>query len=547
MKIIPRWFQDEAIDSVWQYFADGNEGNPIVAMPTGTGKSVVIGGLCERILKYYPEQRMMKLTHRKELIQQNFERLLHMWPLAPAGIYSAGLKRKDTLYPITFAGIASVRDKCHLFGWIDLILIDECHLLSPKAKTSYQYFLKGLKQVNPDLKVIGFTATPYRLGQGRLVEPGGLFTDICYDLTGYESFNRLISEGYLCPLIPKRPGKELDVSGVGTGSDGDFDQQDLQAAVDRDSITKQAIDEMLEQGENRKCWLVFTAGTDHSDHVAAELNERGVTAISIHSKMLGSRDDAIRDWKAGKYQAAVNNDILTTGIDHPAIDLIGDLQPTKSAAKHVQKYGRGTRPFPGKENCLVLDFAGNTKRLGPINDPLMPNPKGKKSKGHAPVKMCEKCNAWNHARLTHCSACGYEFPTCVKFDSVADTREIIAGDYEPRVEVMAVTTTNYQAHDSRRTGITSLRVTYCCGPAWRFNEHVCFEHIHNGHALHKAHDWWRERSTEPIPTSVEQALAVIKLSPPITPTHLRVWMNPKSGYPEIKAQDFTGSAFKVEE
>lgn len=550
MKIVPRWFQDEAIDSIWTYFADGNEGNPIVAMPTGTGKSVVIGGFCERVLTHYSDQRIMKLTHRKELIQQNFARLLEMWPLAPAGIYSAGLHRRDVLYPITFGGIASVRTKAHLFGWIDMLLIDECHLISPEAKTSYQYFIKGLKQVNPDLKVVGFTATPYRLKQGSLVEPGGLFTDVCYDITGYESFNRLIDEGWLCPLIPKRPDQELDLSQVGTGSDGDFDQHDLQMAVDKDDITRRAIAEMLRGATDRKCWLVFTAGVQHSDHVAVALNENGISAVSIHSKMTGSRDDAVADWKKGKYQAAVNNDILTTGIDHPAIDFIGDLQGTKSTSKHVQKYGRGTRPFPGKVNCLVYDFAGNTRRLGPINDPVLPNPKGKKRGKHpAPVKMCEACSTWNHARARFCCSCGKEFEQCIKFDDKADTREIIATksrDFEPHVEIMEVDSTNYQEHVSKRTGMPSLRVTYCCGPVWRFNEHVCFQHT-QGLPLHKAHEWWRARSTEPIPQTVSEALAVIKCSPPITPTHLRVWLNTKSGYPEIMAQDFTGSAFKVAE
>jgi len=206
---VSRWYQDEAEYSIFDYFQRGNKGNPVVAMPTGTGKSIVIANFIRRIFSNWPNQRIMMLTHVKELIEQNAEKLMSIWPTAPLGIYSAGLNSREMIMPIVFGGVQSVAPAIrrtleendgrpsHLrhFGWRDLLLIDECHLLSDKESSQYQYIISELRAINPNLKVIGFTATPYRMKMG-LITDNGIFTDICYDVTGVESFNRLIAEGF---------------------------------------------------------------------------------------------------------------------------------------------------------------------------------------------------------------------------------------------------------------------------------------------------------------------------------------------------------------
>jgi DNA repair protein RadD len=165
----PRWYQEEAIKSIFSYFME-NDGNPIIALPTGTGKSIVIADFVKKVFSYYQGQRVMMLTHVKELIKQDYQKLIDVWPTAPAGIYSAGLNRRDHLYPITFAGIASVHKKPELFGKQDLAIIDECHLVSARSNTMYLKFIDAMRAINPALKVIGLTATKYRLGQGLLTE-----------------------------------------------------------------------------------------------------------------------------------------------------------------------------------------------------------------------------------------------------------------------------------------------------------------------------------------------------------------------------------------
>lgn len=548
MKI--RDYQEAAVDSIFHYFESGGQGNPLVAMPTGTGKSIVIGEFLQRVFKAYPGQRIIKLTHVKELIAQNYDKLRRIWPRAPAGIYSSGLKKWESQYPITFAGIASVVRSPELFGHIDLAIIDEAHLVSPKEGTMYQAFLGKLRQKNPLLKVIGLTATHYRLGQGLLTEQDGLFTDIVFDMTGLEPFNWLITEGYLAPLIPRRTDSELDVSGVRTHA-GEFVQKELQEAVDKADITYATLLETIQLGHDRKHWLIFAAGVNHAIHVRDMLNGLNIPTTCVHSRMADKeRDRSIADYKAGKYRAMVNNGILTTGFDFPEMDLIVMLRPTQSPGLWVQMLGRGTRPVyaPGfdldtregrmaaqmagpKRNCLVLDFAGNTRRLGPINDPIVPKRKGSRGGGHAPIKTCEHCGCYNHTSARFCINCGAEFHYEVKITTGASTDELIAKAM-PHVSHFDVDRITYQRH--RKIGRPdSLRVTYYSGLR-RFDEWICFEH--EGYARRKAHDWWKERCQDgrPIPLTVSEVLT--RAEGLRIPSTIRVWANKQP--PEILGYDY---------
>ena len=260
-----RDYQEAAIDHLYQYFSV-NKGNPIVALPTGTGKSIVLGEFIRGACIKYPDTRVMMLTHVKELIEQNMGALLNLWPTAPAGIYSAGLKKR-VIADVTFAGIQSVHKKPDIFGHVDLVVIDECHLVSPKSTTMYRKFLKGLRERNEYLKVVGFSATPFRLGQGMLTDTDkGLFDDVAFDLTDRNSFNWLIEQGWLAPLVPRRTAAQLDVEGVKT-SGGEFILKQLQEHVDRDEITIQALRETVTLAEERDHWLIFASGIEHAEQV----------------------------------------------------------------------------------------------------------------------------------------------------------------------------------------------------------------------------------------------------------------------------------------
>jgi DNA repair protein RadD len=507
------------MDSLWNYFQSGNTGNPVLCWPTGTGKSIVPAIFIRDVMKIWPTQRFLMMTHVKELIEQNLEVLQTAWPTAPVGVYSAGLKRKENSFPVIFGGIQSMYRDAASFGHRDVAFVDEAHLVNQDEASMYQKFFSVMKAINPYIKIIGMSATPWRMGQGWITH-GGLFTDIVHDLTGMEAFNRLIAEGFLSPLIPKRTDTQLDISNVGIAK-GEFIATQLQGAVDKQEITHKALRELVDAAHDRRSWLIFASGIEHADHIAEMLQSFGIECVSVHSKKPSEDNDvAIKAFKNFEIRAIVNYGKLTTGFNHPWIDCIGMLRPTLSVPLWVQMLGRGTRPADGKQNCLVLDFAKNTPRLGPINDPVIPRKKGEKQ-GDAPVKICNSCGAYNHASARFCCNCGEEFEFKIKIFAKASGDELIRGDF-PQIEDFDVQYTTYAPHKSKRNPNSPpmMKVTYFTGLR-SFSEYVCFEH--KGYAMHKAHDWWKRRHKSEPPKTVAEALALqTQLRNPIK---VKVWVN----------------------
>jgi DNA repair protein RadD len=491
-----RPYQQAAIDAIYGYFAE-KAGHPLVVIPTAGGKSLVMAAFIEGVLRAWPDQRILVVTHVRELIAQNHAELIGLWRDAPAGIFSAGLGRRDLGARILFAGIQSIHRRAYDVQQCDLVLIDEAHLIPAASDTMYRRFLDTLTRFNPHLKVIGFTATPYRTGSGLLHEgKDALFTDIAYEV----SVRQLIDDGYLCPLISKAAETRLDVSGVATRG-GEFVPGQLQAAVDLPEITEAAIDEVVRLGADRRSWLAFCAGVEHATHVAEAIRARGVSAATIFGDTpKPERDRTIAAFKRGEIRALASMGVLTTGFNAPGVDLIAMLRPTKSTGLYVQMAGRGTRLAPGKADCLVLDFAGNVARHGPI-DAVKPKRPGA-GEGEAPVKVCPECQSILATAVRACPDCGHGFPPPkVAVAPEASTLAILTTGKPQWLDVDGVA---YRAHE-KPGGRPTLQVEYRCGFT-RHREWVCFEH--KGYARQKAVAWWRQRAKGmPVPSTVTEALA----------------------------------------
>jgi DNA repair protein RadD len=518
-----RDYQQQAVNSLFAYFRCNKSGNPVLVLPTGTGKTHVIAGFCKEALQQWPHTRIMIATHVKELVEQNFKKLKLAWPSAPVGVYSAGLQRRDTSAQIIVGGIASVANAVPKFGRRDLLIIDECHLLSPNQTSRYQTVIEQLRLANPRLRVVGLSATPYRLGQGHLCDDG-LFTDVCCHQADVRWFDFFIERGYLAPVQPWKPPVQANLDGVGKRG-GDYALNQLQAAVDVDDLTRAAVANMVEKGQDRKSWLVFASGVQHAIHVAEALSDLGIPAAPIYGELKKhERDKLIDNFRSGRLRCLVNNNVLTTGFDHPPIDLIGMLRPTTSPSLWVQMVGRGMRPAPGKSNCLVLDYAGNTARLGPVNDPVLPRKRGAKGDGAPPVKICPECDCYNHTTARECYFCGYEFPKNPRLSTEASQDDLLATDHTVThdIEIERIT---YVRH-SKKGKPPSLRVTYYRGLE-SFDEWVCFEH--EGYARRMAEAWWALRSTTPCPSTVDEAIS--RWDELAQPAKVRVWRGSK--YPRV--------------
>lgn len=446
-----RDYQQRAIDQLYAWFAAGNQGNPCLVLPTGSGKSHIVAALCKDALQSWPDTRVMMLTHVKELIEQNADKMRQHWQGAPMGIYSASIGRKDLGEPITFAGIQSIRTKAQEVGHIDLVLIDECHLVSHKDEGGYRTFLSELQVINPALRVVGLTATPYRLGHGLITDAPAIFADLIEPV----SIEELVFRGYLSKLRSKVTGARLDVSKVKKRG-GEYIEADLQRAVDTDDQNHAVVREVIARAESRKAWLFFCTGVSHARHVAEVLQEYGIASACVTGDTPKAERAAIlADFKAGKLRALTNANVLTTGFDYPDIDLIAMLRPTMSPSLYVQMAGRGMRPKSHTDHCLVLDFAGVVETHGPITA-VQPPKKAGSGEGEAPVKVCDTCNEICPISARHCPACGAEFPAPETKRFELHTDDIMGIE----AQELEVTEWSWRRHVSKASGKEMLAVTY---------------------------------------------------------------------------------------
>ncbi|HOY61574.1 MAG TPA: DEAD/DEAH box helicase family protein [bacterium] len=551
-----RWYQQNAIHAIYSYFSSNN-GNPVIALPTGTGKSLTIAGFILTIFTQWTNQRVLILTHRKELIGQDADALLYLWRDAPIGIFSAGLKQRIHYMPITFGGIKSVYNNIELFKAYNLIIVDEGHLIPPTQTGMYNSVFNKMRELNPSVKIIGFTATAYRQGQGMLTDPVKdketgeeyvLFTDIIYDMTGIEGWEQLIAQKYLCKPITRPTQTHYDISNVKIQA-GEFNQKQLSEAVDKESLNKQCAQEICHYGQTRWAWLIFAVDIEHAEHLTAELQQQGVACECVHSKKTAKENDSvIAAFKRGELRAIVNADKLTTGFDHPPIDLIAIVRHTQSTSLHVQMIGRGTRPYdftnerqyiPGydfiKSECLILDFAANIERLGPVNDPCIPKrPSG--TKGEMPVKICPQCGIYNFAAARVCEGCGYEFPFNNYIENTHDLNAIVYQE-EKLVEIkrFPVIKAVYKSYKNKHVADSKPQL-WCSyfvdGDSRMIREIVLFEHT--GFARSRAERWFQQRLAGEVPATVEQALSYSHLYR--TPRFITVRLDRE--YPEVQLAEF---------
>ena len=566
-----RYYQEEAVAALLTFREQHPGGNPIVALPTGAGKSLVIASFFANVFAYFADTRALMLTHVKTLIEQNHAALLRAWPWAPVGIYSAGLNKREAARPITFAGIQSVYQKADLFGHIDVVAIDECHLVSPKAHTMYASFLRALRLINPALMVLGFTATPHRSDSGSLIGPGSLFTHVCYDRTQRSAFMQLVTDGYLCRLSVKRTATKIDTSKVKIQGE-DFNLAALGESVLADFPNVQnCVAETILEGAGRAHWLLFTVNIAHAVAVHTLLVSAGVSAGVYHSEQKGAENArALADFKAGKVQALVNVNCLTTGVDVPMIDVIAVMRPTRSPVLWVQMLGRGLRPHASKKDCLVLDFGHCAEVLGPINDPVIRGPKTltedcdscahyrtlREADGllrhrecpecgksfAAPMIACPTCDYYNYAGCLHCVQCGHKFECQRDPHGTAADVPVMAEAHAPATvekaegRLLTVLGVDYVLHV--KDAHEGLRVTYWTHEGERVNRYVCLGHEEGAWPRMQAEKFWREHRPPGSPFWAPPAAEILVRYKRSLRVPKTITVQEKKGFSNVISQQF---------
>jgi DNA repair protein RadD len=468
-----REYQQRSIDLIYDWFRSNDKGNVCAVLPTGSGKSHIVAALTKDAVQAWPDTRVLMLTHQKELIAQNSEKLLEHWPNAPMGIYSASLNRRQ-VDTITFAGIQTVAGKAHQLGHVDLILIDECHLVNHSAQGAYRKLIADLTEINPALRVIGLSATPWRLGHGFIHEGDGTLFDAIIEPV---QIKELIELGFLSPLRSKFTDTKIDTSGVKKRG-GEFIPGDLERAVDTDESVKAIVAETMRRADGCKSIIVFCTGIKHAQHMADEFNAQGWGSDTLNGGTpQAKRRDMIASFKSKRLRVLTNVDVLTTGFDAPDIDCVVMARPTMSPVLYVQMAGRGMRLKSHTDHCLVLDFAGNVSQHGPITS-VRPPRKAGKGGGEAPVKACPQCGEAVHASVKVCPDCGFLFPIVALDTTVRLYNDDIMGDGSKEMQIKSWL---WRVHKSRKSGLESFRITYYKSIAKGEDEYLNVNHPAAGH------------------------------------------------------------------
>ncbi len=482
MQIVLRPYQEEALQALDNHIQTKNN-NPLVVIPTGGGKSILMAKAIENWKAQYQNFRVMILAHRQELVEQNYAEYMGLNSFSDVGIFAAGLKRRDTDNDIIFASIDSVYNKWNIFPKFDCLIVDEAHRINVKNEGKYRSFIENCKYINPKLVVIGFTATPFRLSSGMIAHRDHLLNEVCYDANVAD----LIRDGYLCKLRTKIGDVQPDLSDVRKAR-GDYVVKDLSKAIDTPEVVRDAVKSALTicNAEQRKSVIIFCIDIKHCEDVSNEIRKYGYEAPVVTSKTTKhERKRIINEFANGGYRFLCSVNVFLEGFNVKRIDCVLLLRPTQSKGLYIQAVGRGLRLFEGKEDCLILDYANVINEHGPID--ILDD-------DDIAMIECANCGDVFSRAVRVCPNCKWEIPkqeierheaeerAKKMHEAELTNRSILSGEPDD------YTVSDITVHRHKKNGKPdSIRIQYRCGLNV-FREWIALDH--GGYAERKARLFW---------------------------------------------------------
>jgi DNA repair protein RadD len=408
-----RDYQKNAVEIIWNDLNSENE--VLLEAATGSGKTLIFAELIRRFMTSRPKMRVIVMAHRQELVTQAFHKLARTWPdgIEHIGLACGGTGPVDVEKEVV---IGSVQTLCRrkLDGDFRLLIVDECHHIPGlEAGGQYHKVIQKLRGINPKLKILGVTATPFRLGHGyiygteTLRGKQNLFPRLNHKI----SMDELIQEGFLVPVRAKEAfPMEKALSRVPV-KNGDYDIAELSTLCGREKCLKAALDAYVNKGEGRKKALIFAVSIEHANKLKDVFLAEGFKAGAVSSDNTDEeRLKVLGEFNNGELNVLVNVGILTEGWDSPKVDLILMCRPTKAPSLFVQMVGRGARPFEGKKDLLILDLAENFKTHGSPSSPMVSLGSKKRFKRDSlDYKICPQCMEFVIMNKAACPVCGFEF------------------------------------------------------------------------------------------------------------------------------------------
>lgn len=505
MELKLRYYQEAAVAKTWSWIRNNPNKNPLIVLPTGAGKTVVIAKMIADCLAW--GKPAILATHNRELLLQA-ESTLQRMGINDVGLFGAGLGRSDTGNRVVLAQIQSAYGKPEAFGHRAAIFIDEAHRVNPTdGDTMYQRFLGGYN-VNTECRIIGLTATPYRLGAGLIYGDESIFHEVSYEV----SVRELIDAGFLSKLISKAPKCSIDTSRL-IKRNGEFTEQSQQEAFA--SVADVISADFIAKTDDRRSVLIFCAGVCQAYQVNSKLISMGLSSTIITGESsTEDRDEAVSLFKAGHIKYLINVSVLTEGFDAPNVDAVIMLRATTSPGLYYQIVGRGLRLNQGKKDCLIIDYGTNILRHGPIDCIRPPRQSsGSKIAREPAYKTCENCEEVIDTRLKSCPVCDTIFEDVAEskspWDKLSSSSENTPVLSEPEwVPILSCRAWAHRKKNASDTDKKTLAVGYYTMPNHsgfpHATQYLCVEHL--GFAREKAFRWWAKLGmVEPMPNDAKAA------------------------------------------
>ena len=396
---------DRAVRALQQY------GNTLAVAPTGAGKTIMLSAAIGALHKLSTAQTLKMKTcvvaHRDELTSQNEEKFCRINPHLSTGIFDASSKswQGDT----TFAMVQTLSRETNLATMpkLDVLVIDEAH---HARADSYGRIVDYAKALNPNLKLLGMTASPNRGDKKGL---HAVFSNVCDQIT----IGELIDSGHL--VMPRTfvmdvgVRKKLQEAKKTVG--GEYDMEDVAHILDTVPINTAVVSHWREKAGDRQT-VVFCSTVKHARHVCRAFGAAGVSAGLVHGEMSDrEREGVLASYTTGQTQVIVNVAVLTEGWDHPPTSCVVLLRPSSYQSTFIQMAGRGLRTvseedYPGviKRDCIILDFGTATLAHGSLEQ-IAQLEDEEKSEDEAPSKKCPECKSVVPSAVRECPLCGFEF------------------------------------------------------------------------------------------------------------------------------------------
>ncbi|GGW75556.1 DEAD/DEAH box helicase [Alteromonas halophila] len=432
-----RPYQKEAVDALLLFYLQQGTSSGLCVLPTASGKTVIFSEFIRQLVEIKPATRVLILAHTQEIVAQNADKLQRICPQADIGVCCSGLGRKE-IKPITSASRDTIYCEISQYPQWDLVIVDEAHLISPDELTRYKMILESIRLFSSDVKVIGFTATPFRTVHGKIYgeEEAAFFSSLIFR----KRIDELVNSGYICPVhaVKVNSAGIADTSTVRV-TKHDFNATDLERVTVGQKLVENIVTDWLSKTSANMPTVFYASSVAQGEIFEQLLAEQGFHYPLITARTpKQDRKQILNDFDAGLLDGIVNVATLTTGWDAPRLACIVVARPTLSAALFMQIVGRGLRLHKGKTETLLLDYGQNLSRFGVLERvrPVMENRREfwdteqvavcpvcdsivsvyqldcpfctELLKSEEDISVCYECSAGNDRNAQFCEVCGEE-------------------------------------------------------------------------------------------------------------------------------------------